>query len=265
MSVSRPLQLLHTEAPKIRPPQFGVDGKLHEKLDDYELSSTINRSHCCACVGRAGSGKTSMMISFLTSKNLFRRVFSQILVCMPPTSRQSLKKDPFKGLPPNQIFDSLTVDTMQKMLDMAAEEAKKEGGATLMIFDDVQVALKDKNVERLVVHANNNRRHNRTTLWFMVQNWVKMPRSLRMGCTNVFLFSVSRADQHMIYEEVVEIAEPVFNRMCLMLKHEQQKPDKEKSFLFIDVRSQRYFLNWSEIRVPDELQAGDPSDEEKSQ
>ena len=264
--MSRPLQLLHTEAPRIRPPGFSVDGKLHEKLDDYELSSTLNRSHCCACVGRAGSGKTSMMVSFLNSKALFKKVFTQILVCMPLTSRQSLKNDPFKGLPPNQVFDALTVDSMQKMLDMAAEEAKKvEGGATLMIFDDVQVALKDKNVERLVVHANNNRRHNKTSLWFCCQNWVKMPRSLRMGVTNVFLFSVSRADQRMIYEEVVEITEPVFNRMCIMLKHEQQKPDKEKSFLFIDVRSQRYFLNWSEIRVPDELEAGDSSDEEKSQ
>lgn len=260
------LQLLHHEAPQLRIPSFAVDGKLAPKLDDYELSSLLNRSHCAAFVGRAGSGKTSMAVSMLQSKDLFKKVFTQILVCMPATSRASLKKNPFELLPPGQIFDELTLPNLETMFAMAQAEAKKEG-STLIIFDDCQSAMKLTAIERLLVHMNNNRRHQRMCLWICCQNLIKLPRSLRMGLTNLFLFSVSKADMGQIHEELLEISEPVWMRVCKLFKADKAKPGHERDFLFIDVRDQRFFLTWSEIVLPredEDIEAGAASsDDEK--
>jgi hypothetical protein len=257
------LQLLHHEAPRLRIPTFAVDGKLHAKLDDYELSRLMNRSHCAAFVGRAGSGKTSMAVSMLQSKDLFRKVFTKIVVVMPATSRASLKKNPFEHLPPSQIFDELTLPNLESIFKMAQAESK-EGGNTLLLLDDVQAAMKLTPIERLLVHCNNNRRHNRLSIWICCQNLIKLPRSLRMGLTNLFLFSVSKADMHQIHEELLEISEPVWERICKLFKADKAKSGHEKDFLFVDVRDQRYFLNWSEVVLPKDDESAIEADSSSS-
>ena len=168
------IRIVHHEAPNLKTPAFQCDAKIHAKLDDFELSALLNRSHCCAMVGRAGSGKTSIALSMLLSGQLFRKCFSKILVCMPATSRASLRKDPFKQLPPGQVCDGLDLPALQSMFDIARNEAKDDG-RTLIILDDCQSAFKLTPIERLLVHMNNNRRHNRLCIWILCQNYVKMP------------------------------------------------------------------------------------------
>lgn len=245
------ISIIHHDAPRVHVPAFSVDGKLHGKLDDYELAALMNRSHNCAMIGRAGSGKTSIALSMLQSKDLFKQVFSKIFVIMPPTSRASLKNDPFKGLPANQVMDELTVSNLESIWQQIQAESKEKGNS-LLILDDVQAAMKLTPIERMLVHMNNNRRHQRLSIWVCCQNYVKLPRSFRMGLTNMFLFSVSKADMAQIHEELLEIPENTWERACVMFKHYKERPSKEKSFLFVDVRDQRYFLDWDELRMPKE-------------
>jgi len=49
-------------------------------------------------IGRPGSGKTSLLVSMLTGRKkdkVFRKVFNNILVVMPTSSRNSMKNNIF--------------------------------------------------------------------------------------------------------------------------------------------------------------------------
>ena len=46
--------------------------------------------------------------------------------------------------------------------------------------------------------------------------------------------------------------EPLFGPMPALDELRKERPGKEKSFLFVDVRDQRYFLDWDELRMPKE-------------
>ena len=250
------LTVVHYDAPKLIVPHFACDVKLDEKLDEFELTSLMNRLHCCAFIGRAGSGKTSIALSMLQSKSIFRKVFTKILVCMPATSIASLKKNPFKNLPPGQIFNELTLDSLQSMSDMAKKEAEEkkpggEKGRTLMIFDDVQAAMKVPAIERLLVHCNNNRRHRRTCIWICAQNYIKIPKSLRQGLTDMFLFSISKCDLASLHSELLEIPEATFEKIAAMFKKYRSEPHHAHSFLYWNA-SQRFFLDFDEVVPPDE-------------
>ena len=61
----------------------------------------LNNFGFTGVIGKPGSGKTSLVISMLTSKKenrVFRKVFDNVLLVMPTCSRESMKKNPFKNL-----------------------------------------------------------------------------------------------------------------------------------------------------------------------
>ena len=59
--------------PKLKLPTFSVDNELHKKLNEYEISSLMNKSNFTCFLGKAGSGKTSLLVSFLNTPALLRR------------------------------------------------------------------------------------------------------------------------------------------------------------------------------------------------
>ena len=46
-------------------PSFNVDGKLKNNLDNIEIFKLMNKSHFALFLGKAGSGKSSLVIIFL--------------------------------------------------------------------------------------------------------------------------------------------------------------------------------------------------------
>jgi hypothetical protein len=75
--------------PKLSMPSFTIDTILDKILNQYDITSLMNKSNFTLFLGRAGSGKTSLMTSFLKTKDLFHKFYSQIF--MPSTSRSSIK------------------------------------------------------------------------------------------------------------------------------------------------------------------------------
>ena len=61
---------------------------------------TLNKSFVLALIGKAGSGKSRFLISMLNSKPLFNRVFENIMIFIPTSSRSSIKDD-FWGKKPS--------------------------------------------------------------------------------------------------------------------------------------------------------------------
>jgi DNA replication protein DnaC len=80
--------------PPIKKIKFLCDVPIHSKLDDYELTkNSMNRPNTTAFIGRQGSGKTSLMINFVSS--IYKKCFHKIYIFMRETSRNSLDKNIF--------------------------------------------------------------------------------------------------------------------------------------------------------------------------
>ena len=58
------LKLKTNKKPYLNISSFSVDNKLKDKLDNIELFKLMNKSHFALFLGKAGSGKSSLVISF---------------------------------------------------------------------------------------------------------------------------------------------------------------------------------------------------------
>lgn len=231
--------------PTLKLPKFSVDGCLDERLNDWELQGLMNKSHFALFLGRAGSGKTSLMTGLLgtkVKKGGFKKIFHTIIVFMPSSSRSSMKDNFFeKYLPENQIYDDLNLENLQEAYEICKENAK-EGYRTLLIFDDVQKNIKGE-CEKLFLEIVNNRRHRRINLFLCNQNYKSIPPQVRSGLTDLFIFKVSKKEMESIFEEQIETHKDKFVEvleMCYKDNHD---------FLYINTSSQRLFRNWDELII----------------
>ena len=62
-------------APILPQCKFLCDGKIDQKLDDYELTQYLNAHTTTLFVGAPKSGKTSVLYSLFKSKKLLRQCF----------------------------------------------------------------------------------------------------------------------------------------------------------------------------------------------
>lgn len=238
-----PLYKVVNKVPPLKRPKFLVDGKLDDKLDDYEITKLMNRSNFTLFLGKAGSGKTSMIVSLLNTPELFKRVFHNIFLFMGKNSRDSIKGGFFdKQIPPENIFDELNIDNLNEVYERIKEEAD-EGYRSLIILDDVQKQLKDKEVEKQILHIVNNRRHLKTSIWCANQNYINLPRSVRMGLTDMFVWKVNKREMENIFHEQIEQAKDKFEEILKLLFKEPH------DFFYLNTNSQRIFDNWDEIQL----------------
>ncbi len=237
------IEIIRNKAPKLKRPTFLVDGSLDNKLDDYEITKLMNRSNFCLFLGKAGSGKTSMIISLLNTKELFNKVYHTIYLFMGKNSRDSIKGSFFdKQIPEEQIFDELTIQTLDDVYERIKEDSE-EGYKSLIIMDDVQKQLKDNEVQKQLLHIVNNRRHLKTSIWCANQNYIQLPRSIRMGLTDIFCWKVNKREMENIFNEQIEQHKDVFHDILKLVFKEPH------DFFYINTNSQRMFSNWDEIKI----------------
>jgi GTPase SAR1 family protein len=227
------------KAPNLRVPKFNVDLELHEKLNEYELTKLLNKHNFTLFLGKAGSGKTSLEISFLSS--IFKKVYHNIFLFAPSSSRASVSNSFWeKNIPSDQIFDDLTYEALEYTYDYAQTNAS-EGFNTLIIIDDNQKYLKDMEIQKLLLHMVNNRRHAQLSIHLLCQNYFTIPKQVRMALTNLFVFKVSKPELTNIFEEQIETSKELFEKILSI------SFNKKHEFLFIDSTTKRIFLNWDEI------------------
>jgi hypothetical protein len=236
------MNIKKNKIPMLKRPEFTVDGKLNEKLDDIEIFKLMNKAHFSLFLGKAGSGKSSLIISLLNSKRneSFKKVFHDIIIFIPPNSRQSIKSD-FWGsnLDEDNIYDDLTLENLYEAYNKAQMNAE-EGYKTLIILDDVQKNLKGEN-ENLLLHMVNNRRHAHLCIWIAAQNYFSLSKQVRQALTDLFIFKVNKTEMENIFNEQVEIPKEKFN---MILDKTYKKPNE---FIYINPNSQKIFYNWDEI------------------
>lgn len=238
------LQIKQNKHPELHIPKFICDKKLHKKLDNYDLTSLCNKSNFMLFLGRAGSGKTSLLVSFLNTPELFRKCFHYIYVFMPSTSRSSLKDNFFeRNIPEDQLYDNLDYEGLLEVYDRIRENSENNK-QSLIILDDVQKYLKG-DCEKLLLEIVNNRRHIKCSLWMACQTYNSIPRQVRQGLTNIFVFKINKREMQNIFDEQVELYKERFEEVLNSVYKEPH------DYLFIDTNTQRMFCKFNELCFPD--------------
>ncbi len=236
------MKLKQNEKVILKLPEFEVDKPLSPHLDEIPLLSYLNKSFACSFIGRAGSGKTSLMTGLLQTSKKFKKVFHKIYLFMPSYSRGSMKKCIFDVLPQDQIYNDLNIETLQDVYNKVVQN-REDGFLSLIIFDDVQDNFKGE-CEKLILKMINNRRHLLLSLMIIAQSYRKMSRDVRKALTNHFLFNLSKEDYSDIYDERIYIDK---NSWDTILTQYRKSNDKNGNFLFIDPEKQKMFINWDEV------------------
>ena len=227
---------------KLKLPVFQVDEPLSPHLDEVPLLKLLNKSFACSFIGRAGSGKTSLMTGLLQTKKKFKKVFNKIYLFMPSYSRSSMKECIFDCLPEDQIYNELNYDTLSDCYENLYQNTQ-DGLKSLVIFDDVQDAFKGE-CEKLLLKIINNRRHLRTSLMIIAQSYKKISLDVRKALTNHFLFNLSKEDYSIIHDERVYINKDEWDTI---LKQYRKTNENKGNFIFLDPELQKIFINWDEV------------------
>ena len=239
------LTLLEHDKPHLAKTEMVCDIDLHEKLNKYELTKFLNKHSANLLIGSAGSGKTSLLFSMFKSKDIFKKVFHNIFLFQPFASASSVKNNVFDSIPDEQKFNELDFDSLNGVMDIVRNEDKKYNNA--IIFDDMGAYLKNGDVEKLLKELIFNRRHYRTSIFFMVQSYVSVPLQIRKLFTNLFIFKVAKRELETIRDEILE----TIPRECIgaLGKFVFDKPHE---YLFINVPTNRIFKKFDEIIIDDE-------------
>ena len=153
-----------------------------------------------------------------------------------------MKKDIFGKLPQGQLFDELNYEN----LDLVMDELEASSDLNIaIIFDDVGASLKNFDTMNLMKKLIFNRRHLRTSVFFLVQTYFSVPKDIRKLFSNIFVFRVNKNEMKTIFEEIVEDKEmvdlaPTISKIIY---------DKPYNFMFINTDSQRIFKNFDEIII----------------
>jgi ABC-type dipeptide/oligopeptide/nickel transport system ATPase component len=237
------MQIIHHEKPELKLPVFTVDDKLSPHLDDDVLLSHMNKRFICGLIGKAGSGKSSLLLGLLSTSKKFKKVFNQVFVFMPKTSMGSIKNCVYDELPDEQKFEGVTFDNLQEVYTILKKN-KEDKKLSLLIFDDVQSYLKTKEVETALLHIIANSRHLRTSIFICAQNYNKVPKNIRISFTDLFLFNVGKTEYKNIYEENVEVDDHEFEDILKLYR--KYKESDIYSFIYIHEKT-TFFINWNSV------------------
>jgi GTPase SAR1 family protein len=227
---------------------FLVDGLLGEHIK----APFPNTSFFWLIVGKAGSGKTSLMLNALKSKKenrVYRKVFDKITLVMPSNSRKSIKNNPLDDLPEEQKFEEMGSHVIEKVKSIREEfdeedKKKKRPRHQLLILDDVTAYLKDKENIKSLIELATNRRHLKLSIILLVQFLKAVPRPIRFQITHVSFFKpANNLDTKIIQEEFANLENDKFNELTRFVFNDSH------DFLFIDKDNETYYKNLQKIII----------------
>jgi hypothetical protein len=234
-------ELIKNEKPNLKKCEMLCDEVLNKKLDKYELTKFLNCHQTSLLIGKPKSGKTSLLYSLFENKTLFRGVFHNIFLFQPSQSRASMKDKLFDDLPEEQKFDELTIDNLQTVINTIKNENRKFNNCILI--DDMTAYLKNNDIMKAFKELVWNRRHLRTSIFFLCQSWFSVPKDIRRVFSNVFIFKTNIEEFENIAEELFEIKKDLLPALRKFVY------DKPYEFLFVNVDTQTYFKSWDKINI----------------
>lgn len=235
------IEIKVNDAPILAKCEMLCDGGLNEKLNKYDLTKFINHHTTNLLIGRPNSGKTSLLYSLFKSPKLLNKVYHNIYLFQPDASRASMKDKLFDKLPDENKFDELSFESLNDVVERIKGEDKSYHNC--IIFDDMGAYLKNKETKQLLKELIMNRRHLRTSIFFLCQTWYSIEKDIRKLFSNIFVFRVSKKELETIFDEVVEQKKSYVGDIAKVVFDEPYK------YLFINTDSQRLFRCFDELII----------------
>jgi len=212
-----------------------------------------NESFFLTIIGKPKSGKTNLLVNMLSKKDIYKKVFDKVLLCMPANSMKSMKNNIFENLAPDQIFNKVSpdiqhkIETIRKDYDEQEKEdkekkRKKRMHNTLLIFDDVTAQLKNKENIKLLTELTTNRRHLHLSIIILSQYLRAIPRLIRSQNTHIIFFKPSNElDTKTLQEEYMNLKNDLFDDLMRFVF------DAQYSFIFVDKEKELYYKKLQRI------------------
>mgnify|MGYP003671740146 FL=1 len=192
-------------------------------------------------VGKPRSGKSTYAFSLITSKKkAYFKLYDEIHIVMPPSSRASLKVESLRKH--KRVYDELTPETIikiNKSIDDLLEEKGKEANS-LIIYDDVGSVVKDLELQRDLRQMSWNYRHRSLTQYYLLQTLRSLPLPIRKVATILVVWKLGSVELELVYNEMMNwLTKKDWDLIC---KHvfNVEKYGKH-TCMFIDVDSQEIY------------------------
>ena len=225
------------KAPKLPVCEMVCDKKIHQKLDEYDLTQFLNCHSTNLIIGKPQSGKTNLLYQLFKSKHLLKNCYDKIFLFQPAQSRASMKDKLFDKIPDDQKFEELSI----KNLDYVDDNLDQ--GNNCLIFDDMTAYLKDNETRKKLKELVMNRRHKHLSIFFLVQTYFSVEKDIRKLFSNIFIFRVSKKEMENIFDEVIETHKSYIPDITKLVF------DKPYKYLFVNTDSQRLFSGFDEIII----------------
>ena len=242
--MSSSIHIKVNDKPRLAIPKMVCDNELHPKLNQYDVCKFLNCHQTSLLIGKPKSGKTSLLFSLFKSPKCLREVFHNIFLFQPTASGMSIQDNIFDQIPDEQRYDELTEDNLTEVVDLIKEEDKKYNNC--IIFDDMTAYLKDNDIARKLKEVIFNRRHYRTSIFFLVQSYMSVPLQIRKTFNNLFVFKVSKMELRTIFDELVEREKELVDHLARIVF------DEPHQYLFINTDTQRLFRGFDEILIEED-------------
>jgi len=233
--------------------------KAHDK-DVVDKDSPILRDtkavQMCI-IGAKRSGKSSLILSMLSSKKLYKNYFGNIFLISPSNSDGKMGElikecnddgHYFKELNEQNIDTILNIIKSEKLkIKMAEKKLKKKFPPVynLLILDDVMADLPRSFKKNKITSLFMNARHYSLSTMVVAQTYKGIPLQIRKQTDIIYTFPVVRKEREAIMEEW-DVPEEVFNKAF--------NDESDHPFLTINVVSKQhpsYFRKMDRINISD--------------
>jgi thymidine kinase len=208
-----PISIEKLEKPNWGDVPMNCDSIIDRKLTEQGemINNAFGKTNFTIIAGPMGSGKTSLCVNLVS--RVFRKCFENIYVFIPANSRKSLKNDIFeKYLPENCLYDNLTAEDLHALYDTLKKESAEKHNS-LIIIDDFQCLLKDKQIVQVLSKIVTEMRHLRCSIILLQQTFQKLQKSLRELISNIVFFQCGKSQNFKIFNEIMQIPQEQFEQI----------------------------------------------------
>jgi len=132
---------------------------------------------------------------------------------MPENSRASIENYLFgKHLPQEQLFDTLTFENLSQVYE-EINDYTKEKYNSLIIIDDLQVALKNPDILKVLQKIITKMRHLRTSIFILNQNFQALHKPLRELASNIIFFNLGKSQLEKIFYELIQLDKTKYDQI----------------------------------------------------
>jgi hypothetical protein len=172
-----------------------IKEKMNIKIPDI-IDGVPNRNGFIWCLsGSGGSGKSSLLLNFMRSRELYKNKFHNIWYICPMASYLSVEKHPFDKH--DKVYHELTEDLLDTIYEELRDIKKnsEEQEYSLVIIDDMADSLKNNDIEKKLSQMLIKARHLSCAFIFTLQSYYYFPKILRKQITNITIFKPKNAEE----------------------------------------------------------------------